>query len=462
MNAPGLPKAGAGPVRPKRGDLGMMRSMTVPGDGPNVARLGREIPIPDVPVEPVLSFGTFLPSRSKPVPSVLDAGHVAGCVTGRTAIAKALECMGLGPGSTVLIPAYHCMSMVEPLSHVGAAPRFFRIRNDLTVDLEDIERKIDGSVRAVMVTHYFGFPQDMRALRELCDRHRLLLLEDCAHCFFGTVQGRPPGGWGDFAIASQRKFFPIFDGGLLIGRRPEMRRLSLRGQTVAQNLKAAFNMIETAVRYGRLGAIAPLIWIIDRMRTRLALDAVQARAATAAQPAGSINPAQSNSGGAGGFDSAWVGRAPTLASRIVLATASKARIARQRRSTYAHIARGLRDIPGCTVLKPDLPADVVPYALPLRIENLARVFPALEDAALPMQRFGQFLWPGVDRRTCAISADLSNNGLQISCHQEMTASEVDSVIARIRDILQSMSPSAAIRRRTGDRQPNAEPAMELQ
>ena len=88
---------GAGPVRPQLRDLGMMRSMTVPADGPNVARLGRDIPIPDVSVEPVLSFGTFLPTAFNRVRSVMDAGHATRCVTGRTAIAKALECMGLGP-----------------------------------------------------------------------------------------------------------------------------------------------------------------------------------------------------------------------------------------------------------------------------------------------------------------------------------------------------------------------------
>ena len=85
---------------------------------------GRDIPIPDVSVDPVLSFGTFLPTVFKRVRSVTDADHTTRCATGRTAIAKALECMDPGPDSTVLIPAYHCMSMVEPLSHVGATARF--------------------------------------------------------------------------------------------------------------------------------------------------------------------------------------------------------------------------------------------------------------------------------------------------------------------------------------------------
>lgn len=436
--------------------------MTVPGDGANVARPGREIPVPDVSVEPVLSFGAFLPSRSPRVRSILDAGHAVDCVTGRTAIAKALEFMGLGQGSTVLIPSYHCMSMVEPLAHVGARPRFFRIRDDLTVDLEDIERKIDGSVRAVMVTHYFGFPQDMRSIREICDRYGLLLLEDCAHCFFGDVQGRPPGGWGDFAIASQRKFFPIFDGGLLVSRRPELEGLRLLGQSAVRNLKAAFNMIETAVRYGRLGALAPFVQALERLRPRHDLNLDNGDAAAAKQPGVSINPAQSNSGGAGGFDSAWVNRGPTFASRFVCATASKARIARRRRATYARIAGALGDIPGCTLLKPELPADAVPYTLPLRIENLQQVFPMLEDAALPMQRFGQFLWPDVDERICPVSADLSHHGLQISCHQEMTGREIASIIGRIRNILLATPPPMPTGWKTGERQPGNEPAIELQ
>ena len=94
--------------------------MTVPGDGPNVPRLGRLIPVPDEPVKPILSSGGFVRRPPARIPSVLDIGSVVYLTTGRVAIALALEIMGLEPGHKVLVPSYHCASMIMPLAWVGA------------------------------------------------------------------------------------------------------------------------------------------------------------------------------------------------------------------------------------------------------------------------------------------------------------------------------------------------------
>ena len=168
----------------------------------------------------VLSSATF--SGEQPddsCPSILDTGSVKFVTSGRVGIALALKHMGAGRNDKILVPAYHCSSMIEPVLWVGATPVYYRVHENASVDLADVRAKIDSATKALLVTHYFGFHQDMPAIRALCDEAGIAVIEDCAHAFFGTVAGHPPGWYGDYAIASSMKFFPVFDGGCLVSSR---------------------------------------------------------------------------------------------------------------------------------------------------------------------------------------------------------------------------------------------------
>ena len=71
-------------------------------------------PLSLIPTQPVLSFGSFL-GGARRVPSVLDAGNCRFVTSGRVAIALALKQMKIGAGDSVMVPAYHCASMIEPV-----------------------------------------------------------------------------------------------------------------------------------------------------------------------------------------------------------------------------------------------------------------------------------------------------------------------------------------------------------
>ncbi len=87
-----------------------------------------------------------------------------------------------------------------------------------------------------------------------------------------------------------------------------------------------------------------------------------------------------------------------------------------------------------SLLKPQLAAGVVPYMVPLRIADLRRLFAILEDRAIPMQRFGQFLFPGLDEAFCPVSSDLSHHGLQLPCHQSLQEEEIQWMVEQLWDI----------------------------
>jgi perosamine synthetase len=411
-------------------ESGMMRSLTTFVGSPGEPRLGRLIPRPDIPVQPVLAWDTFGFRGATTAPAVIDHGEVLFLTAARIAIAHALELAGIRPGQKVLVPAYHCIVMVEPVLQVGAQPVFYALRADLSVDLDDVAKRIDGETRAFIAINYFGFPQDLASLRRFCDQHGLSFIEDCAHSFFGSSGGRPLGTFGHFAVASLAKFFPVRDGGcLVIGAGASGKGgVKLRSQSLAANVAATLDTVEDATALGRLHGLGPVVRLAEQAKSLL----------RSALPGGktrhSENPAQQRSGQRGGFDSAWLGVRASAVSRIICRYAARSRIVERRRRNYARMAQEFSGLRRCRLVFPQLPEGVVPYMFPLWIDHLAEIFPALEDRAVPMQRFGQFLWPEMDQDFCAVTRDHSRHSIQLSCHQELEDDEITAIVDRVRAV----------------------------
>jgi dTDP-4-amino-4,6-dideoxygalactose transaminase len=406
-----------------------MRSLTTFDGSADAQGLGRLVPRPDIPVQPILSWGAFgLPGSQSGAPAVIDQGRVAFVTAGRIAIAHALALAGVGPGQKVLVPAYHCIVMIEPIVQRGAQPVFYALREDLSVDLDDVAKKLDRETRAFIAVNYFGFPQDLDGLRRFCDRNGLCFIEDCAHSFFGAQDGRPLGSFGHLAVASLVKFFPVRDGGcLIVGKDMENREsVALRSQNLAASARLAFNLVEEAVGYGRLAGLRPVIAGAQRARQ-------VSRSAAPATRQMRDNPALERSGQTGGFDPAWIGIRATAASRLLCRAVSRRRIVERRRRNYARLAREFSTIDGCRPVFPTLRDGVVPYMFPLWVDRLPEIFPGLEDRAVPMQRFGQFLWPQMNPDICPVTARHSRHCVQLACHQDLDDDEITTIIERVRD-----------------------------
>lgn len=392
---------------------------------------GAGYPRAAVPVAPVLSLGSLRRRDAPRVRSVLDAGQAQFVSSGRVAIALALREMRIGHGDTVLMPAYHCASMVEPVIWAGATPVFYRIHPDTSVDLDDVAGKIGPSTRLLVATNYFGFPQDLARLRAFCDMHQLLLLEDCAHAFLGEHQGRPLGAFGDYAIASSMKFFPVYEGGCLISARHDLGDVALRSAGAGFEAKVALNTLEDAFAHRRLPVLAALAYLPLLAKNAL-WRRVKRRGGAAAA---ALAPASSDGGF--GFDPAWLGKRSSYFARLLLRHVSHERMGELRRRHYQRLLDALGHLPGCRPLFAALPAGVYPWVFPLVVDAPEPVFHALKLAAVPVLRFGEFLWPGVDHRVCANSAALSRSVLQIPCHQELRAGELTWMIERVAGVLQS-------------------------
>ena len=389
-------------------------------------------PPAQVPVKPVLSLAAFFSGRAPHAPSILDVGEPKLVTSGRIAIALALREMGIGPGDAVLVPAFHCASMIEPVIWSGATPVFYRVKPDTSVDLDDIAAKLDASSKVLMATNYFGFPQDLSAIRAFCDARGLKLLEDCAHCFLGEHKGQPVGSYGDYAIASSMKFFPIYEGGLLVSKRHPLAQVSLQSGGKGFEVKAALNALEESFSYGRLGLVKLLL------RLPMAAKDLIWRQIKAHKPASGQSLVPGSSEGGFSFDPGWLNKRSSGFSRLMLRLVSRPRMGALRRKNYLKLAAALDGLPGCRPLFAALPDGVFPWVFPLILTNKPQpVFNQLKSQGVPIIRFGEYLWPGVDETVCPNTIELSRRVMSFACHQELRDEDLDWMISKIKEALQS-------------------------
>jgi hypothetical protein len=201
-------------------------------------------------------------------------------------------------------------------------------------------------------------------------------------------------------------------------------------QTISSQIKAFIDPIEDAVLHRRLRPLRTLIASLD-----LARSAVRGFRSPNNRP---LNPAHMRSGARGEFDRSWVRIEATMSTRAIARIAARGHIASRRIAAYARYAEAFAGVPGCRPLLPRLPGGVVPFMFPLWVDHLSEVFPRLEDCAVPMQRFGQFLWAGAGD-VCANSRSLSRHVVQFPCHQELTDVEIDWVVNQARQGVEAAS-----------------------
>ncbi len=130
----------------------------------------------------------------------------------------------LGPGDEVICPAYTFFATVTPLFFTGAVPVLCDCDASGNIDPLDIERHITARTKAVMITHVWGMPCAMTAIRAITRKYNLLLLEDCSHAHGARFQGQLLGTFGDAAAFSLQgqKLVAAGEGGIILTNSDEI------------------------------------------------------------------------------------------------------------------------------------------------------------------------------------------------------------------------------------------------
>lgn len=125
----------------------------------------------------------------------------------------AMKALGVAPGDKVLCNGFTLAPVPGAISHIGAEHVLVDVTERLTVDLEDLEEKaVQSGAKLLILSHMRGHVGDLDAVKALCDRLGVSIIEDCAHTLGARWNGRPVGSFGKIACYSSQTFKHINSG----------------------------------------------------------------------------------------------------------------------------------------------------------------------------------------------------------------------------------------------------------
>lgn len=371
-------------------------------------------PRPLVSMLPVLDIKGL--SLSKQNKSIFCNANATRLSSGRVAILHALECIGVTDRDTVLVPAYHCMSMIEPVLWLGARVKFYRVDKNLC-PLIDFQQDSDlQDVKAVIIPHFFGFMQDITKLCDYFNKLDVKVIEDCAHAFFGERDGKNAGESGDFSITSTVKFFPGTEGGVLYSAKHVIPDLNITKRPLYQQLKAAKNILEHCQLNNSPNKLAA---VQQHKLTDETSQEVDELCYVSKSKLNYLDPQKIS------LPLSW-------ADSLVLNRTSHEWIVEQRRANYQYLAGQLKGLNNATLIFPELLPGTVPYVLPLLIHKPELHFSRLKIAGVPLWR-----WEELIVNDCPVSNDYRLKLIQLPIHQSLSTNELDWIAKQLRQVLAS-------------------------
>lgn len=188
-----------------------------------------DLKIPEEDVEAVLdclrSGWLTMGPRSKQFEdefaAYVDSPHAVAVSSCTAALHLACLAAGLREGDEAIVAGMSFVSTPNAVRYTGATPVLCEIggADDMNIDIEDVERRITPSTKAVIAVHFCGYPARVTELRRLCDERGLLLIEDAAQAIAATVDdsGRRAGTVGHlgcFSLFSKNQL-PVGEGGVV-------------------------------------------------------------------------------------------------------------------------------------------------------------------------------------------------------------------------------------------------------
>ena len=162
-----------------------------------------------------------------PEPSLLEQDYAAYmgskyCVAVSScgaAMFIALKALGVKPGDKVLTSTFTLAPVPGAIAHAAAVAVLVETSADYMTDLHDLEHKAATSgAKVFLLSHMRGHIADLEAIRAICDKHGIAIIEDCAHTMGAKWDGKHTGTWGKVGCYSAQTYKHINsgEGGLLV------------------------------------------------------------------------------------------------------------------------------------------------------------------------------------------------------------------------------------------------------
>ncbi len=132
----------------------------------------------------------------------MQVKHAQLVSSGTAALTVALASAGVGAGDEVIMPVFTFVASFESILALGAIPVLVDIDDTLTLAPEAVKKAITPKTKAIMPVHMCGSMAALKELKEICDQHNLLLIEDACQAIGGTYEDKPLGSYGDIGCFS--------------------------------------------------------------------------------------------------------------------------------------------------------------------------------------------------------------------------------------------------------------------
>lgn len=181
--------------------------------------------------------------------------------SGRSALMAILKTFKIGEGDEVLVQAFTCVAVPDPIIWVGAKPRFVDIDETLNIDPRLLEKSITKKTKAIVVQHTFGIPAKIELTKNIAQKYNLILIEDCAHSLGANIAGKKVGTFGDaafFSFGRDKVISSVFGGMAIINEKLKIKNAKLREYQQKLNYPSYFWIFQQLLHPIAFAIILPL------------------------------------------------------------------------------------------------------------------------------------------------------------------------------------------------------------
>lgn len=206
--------------------------------------------------------------------------------SGTSSLVISAFALGLKPGDEIIVPAYTYVASYTSVIFAGLVPVLAEINESLTIDPDDIEKRITPRTKAILPVHMLGNPCDMNRIMAIAKRHNLLVIEDSCQAVGASYNGKKVGTFGDISAFSLNVFKTITsgDGGLIVtndellyetafgihdqGHKPNRFGVEVGNRNIL-GLNFRISELTAAVALAQLGKLDKIIATLREKRSKL-------------------------------------------------------------------------------------------------------------------------------------------------------------------------------------------------
>jgi dTDP-4-amino-4,6-dideoxygalactose transaminase len=206
----------------------------------------------------IAPLGPHVDAFEREVAAAAGVPHALAVSSGTAALHLAMLVLGVGPGDEVLCATLNFAACANAIRYVGAAPAFVDCDPDTwTLDVGLVADALGRRARrgrlpkAVIAVDLYGQCADYPALRAVCGRYEIPIVEDAAEALGATCAGRPAGSWGALAVLSfnGNKIVTASSGGMLLSDQAPLIDRARRLATQAREATVHYEHREIGYNY---------------------------------------------------------------------------------------------------------------------------------------------------------------------------------------------------------------------